>query len=161
MFKYNKILDLNRLHTNDVHAVAKTYGIEAAARVIVKEVKNVFQVYGITVNPRHLLLIADYMTFDGTFKPLSRKGMEYSSSPLQQMSFESCLQFLKSATILGIAYEIVDWHSYNFLLFNTFSGKEDDLGSPSGRLMVGLPIKSGTGAFSLMTKICWINILNI
>lgn len=36
MFKYNKILNLNRLYTNDIHSTARTYGIEAASRVIVK-----------------------------------------------------------------------------------------------------------------------------
>lgn len=36
MFKYNKVLDLNRLYSNDIHAIANTYGIEAAARVIVQ-----------------------------------------------------------------------------------------------------------------------------
>lgn len=129
MFKYDTVLDLNKLYTNDIHAVASTYGIEAAARVIVKEVQNVFKVYGITVDPRHLLLIADYMTFDGSFQPLSRKGMESSASPLQQMSFESSLVFLKSATI---------------------QGRADNLASPSSRLMVGQPCRSGTGAFSLV-----------
>lgn len=60
-----------------------------------------FNVYGIKVDPRHLSLIADYMTFSGTFEPLSRKGMESSVSPLQQISFESSLGFLKAATIRG------------------------------------------------------------
>ncbi|XP_043646284.1 DNA-directed RNA polymerase I subunit RPA1 [Drosophila teissieri] len=133
MFQHNKILDLNRLYSNDIHAIARTYGIEAASQVIVKEVSNVFKVYGITVDRRHLSLIADYMTFDGTFQPLSRKGMEHSSSPLQQMSFESSLQFLKSAAGFGRA---------------------DELSSPSSRLMVGLPVRNGTGAFELLTKIC-------
>lgn len=36
MFKYNKILDLNRLYSNDIHGIAETYGIEAAGRVLVK-----------------------------------------------------------------------------------------------------------------------------
>lgn len=36
MFKYNNLLDLNRLFSNDIHKVAGTYGIEAAQRVIVK-----------------------------------------------------------------------------------------------------------------------------
>lgn len=36
MFKYMEILDLNRLYTNQIHAMAKTFGIEAAARVVVK-----------------------------------------------------------------------------------------------------------------------------
>ncbi|KAH8305928.1 hypothetical protein KR018_004137 [Drosophila ironensis] len=133
MFQHNKILDLNRMYSNDIHAIAKTYGIEAASQVIVKEVSNVFKVYGITVDRRHLSLIADYMTFDGTFQPLSRKGMEHSSSPLQQMSFESSLQFLRSAAGFG---------------------RPDELNSPSSRLMVGLPVRNGTGAFELLTKIC-------
>ncbi|KNC24906.1 DNA-directed RNA polymerase I subunit RPA1 [Lucilia cuprina] len=133
MFKHNTVLDLNRLYSNDIHAIARTYGIEAAAQVIVQEVTNVFKVYGITVDRRHLSLIADYMTFNGTFQPLSRKGMEHSSSPLQQMSFESCLQFLKNAAGAGCV---------------------DELNSPSSRLMVGLPVKNGTGAFDLLTKIC-------
>ncbi|XP_017039260.1 DNA-directed RNA polymerase I subunit RPA1 [Drosophila ficusphila] len=133
MFQHNKILDLNRLYSNDIHAIARTYGIEAASQVIVKEVSNVFKVYGITVDRRHLSLIADYMTFDGTFQPLSRKGMEHSSSPLQQMSFESSLQFLRSAAGFG---------------------RPDELNSPSSRLMVGLPVRNGTGAFELLTKIC-------
>lgn len=128
MYQYDKILDLNKLYTNDIHAVAKNYGIEAATKVIVKEIQNVFKVYGITVDLRHLLLIADYMTFDGTFKSLSRKGMEYSSSPLQQMSFESSLAFLKAAAI---------------------DGREDSFSSPSSRLMVGQPCKTGTGIFDL------------
>lgn len=156
MFKHMEVLDLNRLYTNQIHAMAQTYGIEAAARVIVKvrifdiiktiscymknnilsydtkfqEVQQVFQVYGITVDPRHLLLIADYMTFDGTFKPLSRSGIESSASPLQQMSFESTLKFLKSAIV---------------------KGQLDSLGSPSSRLMVGQPCKCGTGAFTCLT----------
>lgn len=132
MCKYNTILDVDRLYSNDIHAIARTYGIEAANKVIVREVTNVFNVYGITVDHRHLSLIADYMTFDGTFKPLSRKGMESSSSPLQQMSFESSLQFLRNATGFG---------------------NIDNLNSPSSRLMVGLPVKSGTGSFDILTKI--------
>lgn len=36
MFKYMEILNLNRLYTNQIHAMARTFGIEAAARVIVK-----------------------------------------------------------------------------------------------------------------------------
>ena len=50
------------------------YGVEAANRTIVNEIVGVFSAYGITVNPRHLSLIADYMTFDGTYKPFNRIG---------------------------------------------------------------------------------------
>ncbi|OAD54192.1 DNA-directed RNA polymerase I subunit RPA1, partial [Eufriesea mexicana] len=132
MFKYDSTLNLNKLYSNDIYGISQTYGIEAANRVIIKEVRDVFKMYGITVDSRHLSLIADYMTFDGTFQPLSRKGMEDSASPLQQMSFESSLNFLKNATL---------------------QGKQDNLVSPSSRLMLGQPCKSGTGACSLLLKI--------
>lgn len=36
MFKYQGLLDLNKLYCNDIHMVANTYGIEAATKVIVK-----------------------------------------------------------------------------------------------------------------------------
>ncbi|XP_011298685.1 DNA-directed RNA polymerase I subunit RPA1 [Fopius arisanus] len=131
MFKYDRVLDIRKLYSNDIYGIAQTYGIEAANKVIVKEVKDVFKMYGITVDSRHLSLIADYMTFDGTFQPMSRKGMENSASPLQQMSFESSLTFLKTATL---------------------QGKRDDLTSPSSRLMLGQPCKTGTGAFDVFLK---------
>ncbi|XP_011559659.3 DNA-directed RNA polymerase I subunit RPA1 [Plutella xylostella] len=128
MFKHCDLLDLNRLYSNDIHAIANTYGIEAATKVIIKEIKNVFNVYGITVDPRHLSLVSDYMTYNGRFEPMSRKGMEASSSPLQQMSFESSLTFLKEAVL---------------------NAKHDQIRSSSSCLMMGQPCRSGTGAFSL------------
>ena len=36
MYKYDQILDLKKLYTNNIHAIANTYGIEAATRAIVK-----------------------------------------------------------------------------------------------------------------------------
>ena len=36
MFAYDKLLNLNRLYSNDIHKIADIYGIEAARRVIVK-----------------------------------------------------------------------------------------------------------------------------
>lgn len=128
MFKYNHLLDLNKLYSNDIHAIARTYGIEAANKVIIKEIQNVFNVYGITVDPRHLTLVADYMTCNGVFEPMSRLGMGASASPLQQMTFESTLLFLKDAVL---------------------NSKTDSLRSASSCLMVGQPCRSGTGIFQL------------
>ena len=61
------------LHNDDLF-FCRFYGVEAANRTIVNEIVGVFSAYGITVNPRHLSLIADYMTFDGTYKPFNRIG---------------------------------------------------------------------------------------
>lgn len=128
LFKYAEVLDLRRLYSNDIHAMANTYGIEAALRVIEKEIRDVFAVYGIAVDPRHLSLVADYMCFEGVYKPLNRFGIQSNSSPLQQMTFETSFQFLKQATMMGA---------------------HDELRSPSACLVVGKVVKGGTGLFEL------------
>ena len=56
---------------------------------------------GIVVDPRHLSLVSDYMCFEGVYKPLNRHGIQSSSSPLQQMTFETSYKFLKEATMMG------------------------------------------------------------
>uniref|UniRef100_A0A1X7UR27 DNA-directed RNA polymerase n=1 Tax=Amphimedon queenslandica TaxID=400682 RepID=A0A1X7UR27_AMPQE len=66
-----------------------------------QEVSSVFNVYGISVNHHHLSLIADYMRFDGDYESFSRFGMNSNSSPFQQMSFETTMKFLRSATVRG------------------------------------------------------------
>lgn len=48
--------------SNDVWAIMETYGVEAGRATIVQQVKFVFGSYGISVDYRHLGLIADYMT---------------------------------------------------------------------------------------------------
>lgn len=44
LFRFANILDLNSLYCNDIQMMLNTYGIEAANRVIINEVKNVFKV---------------------------------------------------------------------------------------------------------------------
>jgi DNA-directed RNA polymerase I subunit RPA1 len=55
------IVDLNNITSNDVAAILRTYGVEAARNSIIREISGVFGVYGIAVDYRHLSLIADYM----------------------------------------------------------------------------------------------------
>lgn len=62
---------------------------------------NVFSVYGIDVNPRHLTLVADYMTFTGRIAPFSRTAMASSPSPLQKMTFETTMTFMRDTLIGG------------------------------------------------------------
>ena len=54
-------LDLNAIYSNDVAAMLRIYGVEAARATLIKEISAVFAVYGIGVDKRHLSLIADYM----------------------------------------------------------------------------------------------------
>ncbi len=67
----------------------------------VQEMNNVFGNYGIKVNPRHLTLVADYMTFTGAVTPFARSTMTSSASPLQKMTFETTMQFMRDAIVSG------------------------------------------------------------
>jgi DNA-directed RNA polymerase I subunit RPA1 len=92
------------------------YGVEAARGNIVKEIRTVFGVYGIAVDYRHLSLIADFITYNGDYRPFNRIGMEESSSPFLKMSFETTMQFL-----IGCASNL----------------ETDDLSTPSSALVLG------------------------
>ena len=48
-----------------------------------------FKAYGITVDPRHLSLIANYITYGGGYRGFTRTGMKDTTSPLKQISFET------------------------------------------------------------------------
>ncbi|XP_054713157.1 DNA-directed RNA polymerase I subunit RPA1-like [Uloborus diversus] len=131
IFKYVDILDINKVYSNNIHAIAENYGIEAATRAIRKEIVNVFAAYGIEVDSRHLSLISDYMTCSGYYRPCNRKGMEANASPLQQMTFET---------------------TKNFMVDAMFNGVEDRLKSPSANIIVGKLSGVGTGCFGLRCK---------
>ncbi|KAH9509924.1 DNA-directed RNA polymerase I subunit RPA1 [Bulinus truncatus] len=129
MFKYPDILDLNRMYSNCVHTMATTYGIEAANRVIIKEIQNVFGAYGITVDYHHLSLLADYMTSRGLYDAFNRRDMYFNASPFQKMTFETTM---------------------NFLLDACLSGSSDNLKSPSASLVIGKNVGIGSGCFEIL-----------
>uniref|UniRef100_A0A915MIJ9 DNA-directed RNA polymerase n=1 Tax=Meloidogyne javanica TaxID=6303 RepID=A0A915MIJ9_MELJA len=130
---YNRVqfLDVNTIYSNDINVMLNCYGVEAANRTIVKEMNNVFGVYGIEVNPRHLTLTADYMTFGGDVQAFNRTAMAHSPSPLQKMTYETTMVFMQKAIV---------------------SGHSDSLFCPSARIVMGQLIREGTGSFDLLTS---------
>lgn len=117
---------------NSIHAILGTYGVEAARAAIVQEVSAVFAVYGISIDPRHLSLIADHMTQEGGYRAFNRSGMENVASPFLKMTFETTVQYLKNATLIG---------------------ETDELISPAARIVLGQPVALGTGAFEIRQPI--------
>lgn len=82
---------------------------------------NVFGVYGINVSSRHLTLVADYMTFTGKIAPFSRAAMASSSSPLQKMTFETTMAFMRETLQNGMFFVCFFWlNNEPVLNFETF-----------------------------------------
>ncbi|ELQ76976.1 RNA polymerase I, large subunit [Trachipleistophora hominis] len=113
--------------SNDIYNTWEVLGIEACRAVIIREVRAVFQAYGIEIDIRHLMLIADKMTVTGEYVAFNRHKM--SGSVLGKMSFESTYNFLRKAYLYGSC---------------------DELEGPSARVALGLPVRNGTGMFDLL-----------
>ena len=132
MREFWHIIDINRIFTNDIAAMLRLYGVEACRACIVREMHGVFSGHGISVDQRHLNLIADTMTRNGGFTPFNRYGMKGSTSPFMKMSFETTVGFLKDAVLEK------DW---------------EELRNPSARIVVGRLGNVGTGAFDVLAPV--------
>lgn len=132
-WQFQDVLDVRCVYSNSIDAMLNTYGVEAARATIIREIQHVFGSYGISVNMRHLTLIADYMTHSGGYRPMNRLGgIANSISPFCKMSFETASKFIVEAAS---------------------HGETDELESPSARVILGLPVKVGTGSFDVMQKL--------
>ncbi|CAO2653919.1 Nn.00g106520.m01.CDS01 [Neocucurbitaria sp. VM-36] len=140
MREYSHIIDVNRILTNDIVSMLQLYGVEACRATIVREMHGVFSGHGISVDQRHLNLIADTMTKGGGFTPFNRIGLKGNVSPFMKMSFETTVGFLKDAVLER------DW---------------DDLKNPSARIVVGRLGGIGTGAFDVLAPVTVVDPLKL
>ena len=126
---FQHLIDVNKIYSNDIWQILETYGVEAARTAIITEIQRVFDVYSISVDPRHLALIADYMTQEGSYRPMNRGGLDNTESPFKQMSFETTTKFLNNAVLYG---------------------NSDSMLTPSACIATGKLMKGGTGSFQIV-----------
>jgi len=123
-------VDTNRTYTNDVMETAKVLGIEAARQLLVNELVKVYQDNGISIDARHLILLADVMCFEGTIKGTVRSGIvSTKQSPLARASFEQTEKVLFDAG---------------------FAGEEEKFNGIIENILAGLPINVGIGRIELI-----------
>jgi DNA-directed RNA polymerase I subunit RPA1 len=133
MRDHQDVINPHTIGTNSITAMLKYYGVEAARNTIIKEIDAVFKGHGISVDLRHLTLIADAMTQSGGYKAFSRNGViRESGSVLAKMSFETVMGFLKEAVMYG---------------------EGDPLLGPSARIVAGKRGGVGTGSFDLLMPV--------
>ena len=132
MRNYQDILNPHRIRTNDIGAMLRLYGVEAARNTIIAELRNVFESHSIDVDNRHLTLVADYMTRGGGYLSFSRTGMRDKTSSFAKMSFETTMGFLIDAVC---------------------DRETEYLDSPSAHITVGKRGRMGTGAFDVLVPL--------
>ena len=97
-----KEVDIKRIRSNDIHQVFEILGIEAARNVILHESKETLDEQGLDIDTRHLMLLADTMTFDGEVKAVGRYGISgKKSSVLAKANFEETKKHLINASFYG------------------------------------------------------------
>jgi DNA-directed RNA polymerase subunit A" len=126
-------VDPYRTATNDIHAVARELGIEAARNMIIQEAHNTLSEQGLNVDLRHIMLVADVMTADGTVRAIGRHGVSGE----------------KSSVLSRAAFEI----TVNHLLLASQRGESDTLNGVAENIIVGQPVNLGTGAVELVMEL--------
>ncbi len=123
-------VDASRTTCNNIHEIYRNLGVEAARESLIDETMNTLEEQGLDdVNIRHLMLVADIMTNEGTIESIGRHGISGS----------------KDSVLARAAFEVTVSH----LLDAAIHGEVDDLNGVTENVIVGKPIKLGTGDVDL------------
>jgi len=118
-------VDPRRVYTNNIHEIEEILGIEAARLALIREMKDVLDEQGLDVDIRHIMLVADMMTYTGRVRQIGRHGISGEKpSPLARAAFEMTTQNLFEAAARG---------------------EVDQLRGVTESVIVGGVIKMGTG----------------
>ena len=119
-------IDHVRTTTNNIHEIGEVLGIEAARQSIINEAQNTLSEQGLSVDVRHIMLVADIMTSEGVVKSIGRHGISGE----------------KSSVLARAAFEETGKH----LLRASIRGEVDDLTGIIENIIIGQPIPLGTGS---------------
>ncbi len=123
-------VDRTRTSTNSIMEIFEVLGVEAARNSLINEASKTLDEQGLTVDIRHIMLVADLMSNDGDVKAIGRHGISGR----------------KSSVLARAAFEITSTH----LLRAAITGEVDLLEGVVENIIVGQPVTVGTGAVNLV-----------
>ncbi|MCX6679451.1 MAG: DNA-directed RNA polymerase subunit A'' [Methanothrix sp.] len=123
-------VDPTRIKTNNISEIGEVLGIEAARNAIINEATDTLREQGLSVDVRHIMLVADIMTVDGELKQIGRHGVSGE----------------KASVLARAAFEV----TVNHILDAAIRGDVDDLKGVTENVIVGQPIQLGTGDVTLV-----------
>ncbi|MGA9100214.1 MAG: DNA-directed RNA polymerase subunit A'' [Methanotrichaceae archaeon] len=125
-------VDPTRTKTNNINEIGEVLGIEAARNAIINEATDTLREQGLSVDVRHIMLVADIMTVDGEVKQIGRHGVSGE----------------KASVLARAAFEV----TVNHILDAAVRGDVDDLKGVTENVIVGQPIQLGTGDVQLVAS---------
>ena len=128
-----KGVDPVRTTTNSIYEIETVLGIEAAREAIIREINGVLQEQGLDVDVRHIMLVADIMTWTGKVRQVGRHGVTGE----------------KESVLARAAFEVTVRHLYDAAA----RGELDELKGITENVIVGQIIPVGTGMVALQMKL--------
>jgi DNA-directed RNA polymerase subunit A" len=125
-------VDQSRTITNNIYEIQQTLGIEAARNAIIKEAIKTLEEQGLEVDLRHVMLVADMMTYSGTLRQIGRHGISGE----------------KASVLARASFEITTKHLFGACMH----GESDMLSGIIENVIAGQPIPLGTGSVELVMK---------
>ncbi|KAG0679034.1 DNA-directed RNA polymerase III subunit C1 (rpo31) [Kluyveromyces marxianus] len=120
----------SKTKTNHILEVNEVLGIEAARSCIINEIDYTMSNHGMSVDPRHIQLLGDVMTYKGEVLGITRFGLaKMRDSVLQLASFEKTTDHLFDAA---------------------FYMKNDAVEGVSECIILGQTMSIGTGSFKVI-----------
>jgi len=100
-------VDPTKTTSNSIHEIENVLGIEAAREALIREIMNTLREQGLDVDIRHIMLLADTMTWSGVVKQIGRHGVAGEKpSVLARAAFEVTVKQLFDASARGEVDEI-------------------------------------------------------
>ena len=123
--RFSDDIDMTTLYTNNFHETRERLGVEAARACMVSEMKRMLRTFGVSMQDRHVQLVADRCTSTGALLGCTRHGIfrRDPSRVLHSSAFEQHTQVLANAAAAGAV---------------------DPLKGPQERQVMGQCVKIGT-----------------
>ncbi|KAJ1921243.1 DNA-directed RNA polymerase III subunit C1 (rpo31) [Mycoemilia scoparia] len=121
-----------KTYTNHIMEMRDVLGIEAARSIIIDEIFAIMSRYGISIDHRHLMLMADLMTAKGEVLGLTRFGISK----------------MKDSVIMLASFEMTTEHLFNAAVY----GRKDAIQGVSECIIMGTQMPIGTGLFKLLKQ---------
>ncbi|XP_055835771.1 DNA-directed RNA polymerase III subunit 1-like [Solanum dulcamara] len=126
-------VDGRNTKSNHIMEVQQTLGIEASRVSIIDEINYTMSSHGMTIDLRHMMLLADLMTYKGEVLGITRHGVQkMKDSVLMLASFEKTTDHLFNASV---------------------NGRDDKIEGVTECIIMGIPMTIGTGMFKLRQRV--------
>jgi DNA-directed RNA polymerase III subunit RPC1 len=119
--------------SNHIMEVESVLGIEAARSTIASEIQYTMAKHGMTIDNRHVALLADIMTCRGEVLGITRFGIAK----------------MKDSVLMLASFEKTADHLFDAARFS----KQDDIDGVSECIIMGSPMPVGTGLFKVLQRV--------